>query len=43
MPPEPDSQYWVAAFVQEIFDQTIKKSRPDVAAMIKQHSSMHLA
>ena len=42
MTPEPDSQYWVAPFVQEIFDQTIKKSRPDIAAMIKQHSSMHL-
>jgi len=42
MPPEPDSQYWVAPFVQRIFDQTIKNSRPDLAAMIKQHSSMHL-
>ncbi len=43
MTPEPDSQYWVAPFVQEIFDQTIKKSRPDIAAMIQQHTSMHLA
>ena len=43
MTPEPDSQYWVAPFVQEIFDQTVKKSRPDIAATIKQHSSMHLA
>lgn len=42
MPPEPDSQYWVAPFVQEIFEQTVKKSRPDIAATIKQHSSMHL-
>ena len=43
MTPEPDSQYWVAPFVQEIFDQTVKKSRPDIAATIKQQSSMHLA
>jgi hypothetical protein len=43
MTPEPDSQYWVAPFVQEVFEQTIKKSRPDIAATIKQHSSMHLA
>jgi hypothetical protein len=42
MTPEQDSQYWIAPFVQEIFDQTIKKSRPDIAATIKQHSSMHL-
>ncbi len=43
MTPEQDSQYWVAPFVQEIFDQTIKMSRPDIADMIKHHSSMHLA
>ena len=42
MTPEPDSQYWVAPFVQDIFNQTIKKFRPDIAAMIKKHSSMHL-
>lgn len=43
MAPEPDSQYWVASFVQEIFDQTLKRFRPDIAATIRQHSSMHLA
>lgn len=43
MTPEPDSQYWVAPFVQEIFDQTLKRFRPEIAATIKQHSSMHLA
>jgi len=42
MTPEPDSQYWVAPFVQETFDLIIKKYRPDIAAMIKQHSSMQL-
>jgi hypothetical protein len=40
--PEPDSQYWVAPFIQDIFDQTVKKFRPDIAAMIKQHSPMEL-
>jgi hypothetical protein len=40
--PEPDSQYWVAPFVQQIFNQTLKTFRPDIAATIKQHSSMHL-
>ncbi|MDB6124065.1 MAG: hypothetical protein JWQ71_3058 [Pedosphaera sp.] len=42
MTPQPDSQYWVAPFIQNIFDQTIKKARPDIAALIKQHSCMHL-
>jgi hypothetical protein len=42
MTPEPDSQYWIAPFVQEVFEQTLKKSRPDIAATIKQHSLMHL-
>ena len=40
---ESNSQYWVAPFVQAAFDQTIKKVRPDIAAMIKQHSLMHSA
>lgn len=40
--PEPDSQYWVAPFVQEIFDQTMKPFRSDVVSAIKQHSSMLL-
>jgi len=43
MTPEPDSEYWVAPFVQDIFDQTVKKTRPDIAGTIKQHTSMHLA
>ena len=42
MTPEPDSQYWVAPFVQEVFDETVKRYRPDIAAAIKQHTSMHL-
>jgi hypothetical protein len=42
MTPEPNSEYWVAPFVQEIFDQTVKKARPDVVATIKQHTSIQL-
>jgi len=40
--PEPDSQYWVAPFVQETFDEVVAKHRPDVAAIIKEHTSMQL-
>jgi hypothetical protein len=43
IPPEADSQYWVAPFVQELFDRTVKKARPDIAAVIKAHTSVHLA
>ena len=40
--PEPDSQYWVAPFVQEMFDEVVAQHRPDIAARIKDHTSMHL-
>ena len=40
-PPE-DSQYWVAPFIQEIFDNVIKKYRPDIAAEIQGKTCMHL-
>lgn len=40
--PEEDSQYWVAPFVQDVFDQVLSGHRPDIAALIKQTSSMHL-
>jgi hypothetical protein len=40
--PEPDSQYWVAPFVQEAFDEIVAHYRPDIAASIKDHTSMHL-
>jgi hypothetical protein len=39
---EPDSQYWVAPFVQEIFDEVVAQHRPDIAARIKDHTTMHL-
>lgn len=40
--PEEDSQYWVAPFIQEIFDKLIVAKRPDVAAELKGHTSMKL-
>lgn len=41
--PDADSQYLVAPYVQEVFDQTIAKHRPDVAAVIREHTTMHLS
>jgi hypothetical protein len=43
MTPPPDSQYWVAPFVQEAFDQFLSQHRPDVAAIVKAQTCMHLA
>lgn len=40
--PEPDSQYWVAPFVQEIFDTVIKKTRIDLVLEIKKNTVMQL-
>jgi len=42
MPPEEDSQYWVAPFIQQIFSNVIAKERPDIARVIIQKTSMHL-
>jgi hypothetical protein len=42
IPPEPDSQYFVAPFIQEIFNDVIKKSRMDLALEIKQKTVMRL-
>jgi hypothetical protein len=41
--PEEDSQYWVAPFVQEIFDKLIKAKRPDVAEELKGCTAMKLS
>jgi hypothetical protein len=38
--PEENSQYFVAPFIQEIFDNVIKKKRMDLAIEIKKNSSM---
>mgnify|MGYP001566673545 FL=1 len=40
-PPE-GSQYFVAPFVQELFDSAIKKSRMDIAVAIKNNTQMKL-
>ena len=40
--PETDSQYWVAPFIQDIFDQVVVQHRPDIAAIIRSHTRMHL-
>jgi hypothetical protein len=42
MQPEEDSQYWVAPFVQEVFNKIIKLKRYDLAEVIKQHTMMQL-
>ena len=41
--PEEDSQYWVAPFIQEMFDNVITPRRPDVTAAIKTNSAMQLS
>ena len=40
--PEEGSQYFVAPFVQEIFDKVIKKNRMDLATEIKNNTAMKL-
>ena len=40
--PERDSEYFVAPFVQKVFDSVIKTNRPDVAKEIKSKTSMKL-
>jgi hypothetical protein len=40
--PEEDSQYWVAPFIQKIFDKVINANKPDIAAIIKNKTSMKL-
>jgi len=42
MTPEPDSQYWVAPFVQDIFDHPLAEERPDIADTIREYTSMRL-
>ena len=40
--PEEGSQYYVALFIQKIFDNFIKKNRADIAETIKSQSEMRL-
>ena len=42
MKPEEGSQYWVAPFIQDIFDKWIKPNRPDIADEIKLKTFMEL-
>jgi hypothetical protein len=42
MQPEPDSEYWVANFIQYTFDEVIKKHRPDIAGEILAKTCMQL-
>lgn len=43
MSPPENSQYWVASYIQDIFDNLIKKYRSDIAKEIKDKSSMQLS
>jgi hypothetical protein len=40
--PEEESKYYVAPFIQDIFDKIIKNKRPDIANEIKKNTSMQL-
>jgi hypothetical protein len=42
MEPDENSQYWVAPFIQDIFDKVITPVRPDITAAIKANSAMQL-
>jgi hypothetical protein len=42
MQPEEGSQYWIASFIQEMFDEIITPRRPDITSTIKSHSEMQL-
>jgi len=42
MEPEPDSQYWVANYIQETFEKMIRPRHPDVAAAILSNTGMQL-
>jgi len=43
MQPEEASQYWVADFIQNIFDELISIKRRDIADLIKKNTAMKLA
>lgn len=42
LPPEEDSQYLVAPFIQEMFDSVIKVQRKDLADLLKHQTNMKL-
>ena len=43
MQPEENSQYWVAPYIQEIFNEVITPSRPDITTAIRASSAMQLS
>lgn len=43
MQPEENSQYWVAPFIQDIFDEIVTPRYPDITVAIKANSAMQLA
>lgn len=43
MKPDVDSQYWVAPFIQEIFNEFVTPRRPDITTTIKMNSTMQLS
>lgn len=43
MQPEEGSQYWVAPFIQDIFNEVVTSRRPDITAAIKASSAMQLS
>lgn len=40
--PPDNSQYWVASFIQDVFDKLIKIKRPDIYESIKNNTAMDL-
>ena len=42
MTPEDGSQYWVAPFIQQAFDEYVKPTRPDIAKELKSRTVMQL-
>jgi hypothetical protein len=40
--PPSGCENWVSPFVQEIFDNVLKKYRPDLAELVKNNSQMEL-
>jgi hypothetical protein len=43
MQPEENSQYWVAPFIQKVFDKIITPRRPDITVAIKTKTTMQLS
>jgi len=43
LPPEEKSQYWVAPFIQSVFNEIITPSRPEISDVIKAVSAMELS